>query len=69
MADEEVEKLWLEYIWKSLAENNINWTLKVTQETCDDMQVQNSFTDINPESSLLYKVCPESNETDSRKFV
>jgi hypothetical protein len=54
VADEEIDKVGLEYIWESLSENNINWIRKVTQETCNDMQVQNSLTDINPEKSLLY---------------
>jgi hypothetical protein len=54
VADEETEKLGLEYIWKSLSENNLNGIRKVNQETCNDVQVQNSFTDISPENSLLY---------------
>lgn len=54
VADEEVEKLGLAYIWESRSENGMSWIRKVTRGTCNDMQVQNSFTHINPKNSLLY---------------
>jgi hypothetical protein len=50
---EELEKIGLAYIWQSQSEINVN-ICKIIRETCNDIERQNIFSDMNVKISLIF---------------